>query len=145
MHDPGRGAPLCKVQFRDPYRYRKITETFIAVEGNYTGQSIYCGKKGTSQKNFMCLLGFINVCLSPSSLFSAQLEIGNCVPVGVLPEGTVICSVEEKPGDRGKLAKTSGNYASVVAHNPDTKKTRIKLPSGSKKTIMSACRALVGE
>lgn len=46
MHDPGRGAPLAKVVFRDPYRYKLKTETFIATEGMYTGQFIYCGKKG---------------------------------------------------------------------------------------------------
>lgn len=50
-----------------------------------------------------------------------------------MPEGTIVCAVEEKPGDRGKLAKASGNYATVVAHNRDTRKTRVKLPSGSKK------------
>jgi ribosomal protein L2 len=30
IHDPGRGAPLAKVQFRDPYRYKLRNETFIA-------------------------------------------------------------------------------------------------------------------
>merc|ERR1712168_655252 len=87
IHDPGRGAPLAKVQFRDPYRYRMRTETFIATEGMHTGQFLYCGKK-------------------------AALQIGNILPVGVMPEGTIICNVEEKSGDRGKLAKTSVNYAS---------------------------------
>ncbi len=46
IHDPGRGAPLAKVSFRDPYRYKLKTETFIAAEGLYTGQFVYCGKKG---------------------------------------------------------------------------------------------------
>merc|ERR1712071_354661 len=35
-HDPGRGAPIAKVQFRDPYKYRKVT-----------GQFIHAGKKAT--------------------------------------------------------------------------------------------------
>jgi large subunit ribosomal protein L8e len=30
IHDPGRGAPLARVTFRDPYRYKLHTETFIA-------------------------------------------------------------------------------------------------------------------
>lgn len=55
-----------------------------------------------------------------------------------MPEGTIVCAVEEKPGDRGKLAKASGNYATVVAHNRDTRKTRVKLPSGSKKVHAQA-------
>ena len=55
-----------------------------------------------------------------------------------------MCCLEEKTGDRGKLARASGNYATVISHNPDTKKSRVKLPSGSKKVIPSANRAIVG-
>ena len=50
IHDPGRGAPLAKVAFRDPYRFKKRTELFIAAEGIHTGQFIYCGKKGKGLK-----------------------------------------------------------------------------------------------
>lgn len=46
IHDPGRGAPLAKVQFRDPYKYKLKNELFIAPEGLHTGQFLYCGKKG---------------------------------------------------------------------------------------------------
>lgn len=69
---------------------------------------------------------------------------GNVLPVGTMPEGTVVCNLEEKTGDRGRLARASGNYATVIAHNPDTKKTRVKLPSGAKKVIPSNNRAMVG-
>ena len=55
-----------------------------------------------------------------------------------------MCNVEEKSGDRGKLARASGNYATIIAHNLDARKTRIKLPSGSKKVVPSANRAQVG-
>ena len=78
----------------------------------YTGQFVYCGKK-------------------------AHLSIGNVMPIGHMPEGTIVCNLEEKTGDRGKLARASGNYATVIAHNPDTKKTRVKLPSGSKKVVFT--------
>jgi len=37
IHDPGRGAPLAKVVFRDPYRYKHRSEYFVAVEGLHTG------------------------------------------------------------------------------------------------------------
>merc|ERR1739849_28280 len=113
IHDPGRGAPLAVVHFRDPYRYKIRKELFVAAEGMYSGQFVYCGKK-------------------------AQITIGQ------MPEGTIVCNLEEKTGDRGKLARASGNYATVIAHNPDTHRTRVKLPSGSKKVIPSANRAMVG-
>jgi len=41
-------------------------------------------------------------------------------------------------------AFSEGNYALIIAHNPDTGKTRVKLPSGSKKLIPSTNRAVIG-
>jgi large subunit ribosomal protein L8e len=119
VHDPGRGAPLAVVHFRDPYRFQHRAETFIAAEGMYTGQYVYCGKR-------------------------AQLQVGNILPIGRVPEGTIVCNVEQKTGDRGKLARASGNYATVVAHDSEKKRTRVKLPSGAKKVLPSNNRAMIG-
>ena len=44
----------------------------------------------------------------------------------------------QKAGDRGALARASGDYAIVVSHNPEAGITRVKLPSGSKK-VPSVC------
>jgi large subunit ribosomal protein L8e len=76
---------------------------------------------------------------------AAVLQIGNILPIGAMPEGTVVCCIEEKTGDRGKLARTSGNFGTIISHNPDTKRSRVKLPSGAKKVVPSANRAMVGE
>jgi large subunit ribosomal protein L8e len=118
IHDPGRGAPLAHVQFNNPYKYRKDHQLFIATEGMYTGQFVFCGKK-------------------------AQLTPGNVLPLSVMPPGTIISNVEEKLGDRGSLARASGDYAQVISHGEDGK-TRVRLPSGAKKVVVSACRAQVG-
>lgn len=119
IHDPGRGAPLAHVVFNSPYKYKKVTETFIANEGMYTGQFIYAGK-------------------------NAALTVGNVLPLASVPEGTVVSNVEEKAGDRGALGRTSGNYITVIGHNPDEGKTRIKLPSGAKKVVSSHSRGMIG-
>jgi len=119
IHDPGRGAPLAQVAFRNPHKYKQDNELFIAAEGMYSGQFIYAGK-------------------------NAQLSVGNVLPVGGLPEGTIICNLEEKVGDRGGLARASGKFATVVGHNTDTGLTNVKLPSGKKKSVSSDCRAMIG-
>jgi len=106
VHDSGRGAPLAEVDFRHPIFYRHDKHLMVAAEGMYTGQFIHCGKKAT-------------------------LTIGNVLPVGQMPEGTVVCNVEQRAGDRGCLARASGAYAIIVAHNPDAGITRVKLPSGA--------------
>lgn len=38
-----------------------------------------------------------------------------------------------------------GNYATIVSHNPEGGKTKVKLPSGAKKTLASTNRAMVGK
>jgi len=38
-----------------------------------------------------------------------------------------------------------GNYATIVSHNPEGGKTKVKLPSGAKKTLSSSNRAMIGE
>lgn len=99
VHDPGRGAPLARVDFREPVRYKHRKELFVAAEGMYTGQSLYCGRR-------------------------AALSVGNVLPLAALPEGSVVCNVEERVGDRGALARASGDYAIVVSHNSDAGTTR---------------------
>jgi len=47
-------------------------------------------------------------------------------------------------GDRGTFAKASGTYVTVIGHSEDGAKTRIRLPSGSRKTIGGKCRCSVG-
>jgi len=106
--------------FRDPVRYKQQKCLTVAAEGVYSGQFVYYGKK-------------------------ASLSIGNVLPLANMPEGTIICNVESKAGDRGTLARCSGDYAIVVAHNPDSGITRIKLPSGAKKVVPSTCRATIGQ
>lgn len=119
IHDPGRGAPLAQVVFRDPYRYKLNKELFPAIEGVYTGQFVYCGK-------------------------NARLDIGNVLPLNSCPEGTVVSAVEGKTGDRGTIAKASGTSCIIVGHSDDGKKTRLRLPSGARKTVPSAARCIVG-
>ncbi|EGR34703.1 large subunit ribosomal protein 2, putative [Ichthyophthirius multifiliis] len=119
LHEPGRGAPLVKVDFKDPYRYKHNKEYFIAAEGQYSGQYVYCGLK-------------------------AGISVGNVLPINKIPEGTVVCNVEEKVGDRGAYSRASGTYATIIGHSEDGSKTRIRLPSGCRKTINGDCRATIG-
>jgi large subunit ribosomal protein L2 len=112
LHDPGRGAPLALVRFEDG------EECYTVVpEGVYVGQQIQMGGK-------------------------SYVDVGNILPVGKIPEGTMVCNIELKPGDGGKIAKSSGSYATVVAHT--SQGTLIRLPSGKTKYISDHCRATIG-
>ena len=112
LHDPGRGSPLASIKL-------ETGETYYTVvpEGTYEGQATQIGGK-------------------------AVADVGNVLPLGKIPEGTMVCNIELSPGDGGKLARASGSYATVVTHTPDG--TILKLPSGKTHYINDLCRATVG-
>jgi len=112
LHDPGRGAPLALIRLEDGQKFYTL-----APEGLFIGQPIEIGS-------------------------NAAIEIGNVLPVGKIPEGTMICNIELRPGNGGKLVRSSGAYASIVAHTAEG--TIIKLPSGKTSYIHDSCRATIG-
>jgi large subunit ribosomal protein L8e len=87
---------------------------------------------------------FVRSFFTSLSITAAKVAIGNVLPLGEIPEGTSICNIEAKVGDRGKMCRASGDYAIVITQDADKGVTRIRLPSGSKKTVINRCRAMIG-
>lgn len=112
VHDPGRGAPLAFVRFQNG-----VTCYTVTPEGVFKGQQVSLGGK-------------------------APTEVGNIIPLGKIPEGTLVCNLELRPGDGGKMAKSSGAYATVVGHTPQG--TMVRLPSGRTRYVNDYCLATIG-
>ncbi|GAI33034.1 unnamed protein product, partial [marine sediment metagenome] len=85
-HEPGRGAPLAYVEFEPGSGFYSS-----AIEGTYVDQEITVGP-------------------------NAPLQVGNVLPLGSIPEGTMVCNIELRPGDGGKIARSSGSFGTVIAH-----------------------------
>ncbi len=111
-HDPGRGAPLMLVRFD-----KGVSCYTVAAEGVFVGQKVSLGGK-------------------------ASVEVGNVLSLGKVPEGTLVCNIEIKPSDGGKLARSSGAYTTVVGHTPQG--TMIRLPSGRTRYVNDYCLATIG-
>jgi len=112
LHDPGRGSPLAYVELEGSESYYSVVP-----EGVREGQTVEFGEK-------------------------ASVNVGNVIPIGGIPEGTVICNLELSPGDGGSLARSSGSSATVVSHTPDG--TMVKLPSGKTRYVNDLCLATIG-
>lgn len=119
FHESGRGAPMCEVVFKNRIKFGLLKYRWVCVEGLNTGMYIECGK-------------------------TAPLKPGNLLPLSACPEGTVISTIERHPMDRGRIARATGCSGMVVGHSDDGKKTRVRYPSGTRKTLHSHCRAVIG-
>jgi len=73
---------------------------------------------------------------------SVAPELGNSLPLSVIPMGTIIHNIELKPGKGGAMARSAGAYAQLVAR--DSKYATVKLPSGEMRLVLVTCVATVG-
>ncbi|MCD6331889.1 MAG: 50S ribosomal protein L2 [Bacteroidales bacterium] len=69
-------------------------------------------------------------------------EIGNSLPLGEIPLGTIVHNIELRPGQGGAMARSAGAYAQLVSK--EGRYVIVKLPSGESRKILTTCRATVG-
>ncbi|KAA2218442.1 MULTISPECIES: 50S ribosomal protein L2 [Maribacter] len=69
-------------------------------------------------------------------------EIGNALPLGEIPLGTIISCIELRPGQGAVMARSAGTFAQLMAK--DGKFVTVKMPSGETRLVLSACMATVG-
>jgi len=72
----------------------------------------------------------------------ADIQIGNAMELGNIPEGTVVHNVELSPGKGGQLCRAAGTSAQVLGK--EDKYVIVRLASGEMRKILQTCRATIG-
>ena len=73
----------------------------------------------------------------------AEIRVGNCLPLSVIPVGTQVHNVELKPGKGGQMVRSAGTSAQLMAK--EGKYATVKLPSGEMRLLPIECRATIGQ
>jgi large subunit ribosomal protein L2 len=74
---------------------------------------------------------------------AADIKIGNALPLANIPLGTVIHSIELQPGQGGKLVRSAGVSAQLMAK--EDAYAQVRMPSGEVRRILVVCRATIGQ
>jgi large subunit ribosomal protein L2 len=72
-----------------------------------------------------------------------DIRPGNALPLRSMPTGTTVHSIELRPGQGGKMVRSAGNSAQLVAKEGG--KALLRLPSGEMRRVPEDCRATVGQ
>ena len=72
----------------------------------------------------------------------ADIQIGNAMELGNIPEGTIVHNVELSPGKGGQLCRAAGTSAQVLGK--EGKYVIVRLASGEMRKILQNCRATIG-
>ena len=71
-----------------------------------------------------------------------KVDRGSLLPLGEIPDGTLVSNLEVNPFDGGRLVRAAGTGALIVAHAG--REVTVQLPSGAFKVFLATCRAQVG-
>lgn len=85
----------------------------------------------------------LNVGMKVSSGPNAEIKPGNALPLGNMPIGTMVHSVEIVPGRGAQMIRSAGAAAMVLARDGDL--VQLKLPSGEIRVFLASARATVGQ
>ena len=74
---------------------------------------------------------------------TAEIKVGNCLPLANIPVGTQIHNIELYPGKGAQLVRSAGNSAQLMAK--EGKYATLRLPSGEMRMVPIDCRATIGQ
>ena len=74
---------------------------------------------------------------------TAEVRVGNCLPLQNIPVGAEIHNIELYPGKGGQLVRSAGNSAQLMAK--EGKYATLRLPSGEMRMVPIICRATIGQ
>ena len=111
-YDPNRSANIALINYVDGEK-----RYILAPKGLEVGMEIISGEE-------------------------ADIKVGNALPMGNMPEGTVIHNIEMQPGKGGQIARSTGVSAQILGK--EGKYVTVRLASGEVRKLLSVCRATVG-
>lgn len=112
-YDPYRTAFICLVKYEDGER-----RYILAPQGITVGTVIVSAE-------------------------NAPLKMGNRLPLKNIPVGYQVHNIELRPGQGGKLARSAGSYAEVLAN--DEGHTDLKMSSGEIRKVLWSGYATIGQ
>jgi large subunit ribosomal protein L2 len=111
-YDPNRTANIALLHYADGEK-----RYMLAPQGLRVGQTVISGER-------------------------VEPDVGNAMPLATMPQGMVIHNIEMQPGRGGKLVRSAGLAARLIAK--EGKYAVVELPSGELRRVLLACRATIG-
>ncbi len=112
-YDPNRSARIALLNYEDGEK-----RYILAPLGLNVGQKVMSGE-------------------------SVEIRPGNTMPLRLIPAGTFVHNIEMKPEAGGKLARSAGSGAQIVAK--EGAYVHVRLPSGEVRLLPRDCKATIGQ
>lgn len=145
-HDPGRSAHIALIQNKKT----KERTYIIAADGMRAGDIIYSYRAGIPKE----LLDAMGGVVDPGILAARTAHRGNCLPLHMIPVGTVVYCIASSKAGGAKFCRSAGTYGTVMAREEETlddgtkrvvgKHVQVRLQSGEIRKVDKEAVATIG-
>src|SRR6266496_752330 len=138
----GHKQKIRNVDFKRHKRGMEATVTAIEYDPRRTARLALLQYKDGEKRYILAPVG-IKVGAKVLSGPSAPPEVGNCLPLKIVPVGLPIHNIEMIPGKGAQMVRTAGGAATLMSR--DENYAQIRLPSGEIRLVHEDCYATIGQ
>lgn len=95
------------------------------------------------EKRYIIAPNGLKIGATVSSGTTAEINVGNALPLRNIPVGTTIHNIELRTGQGARMVRSAGNAAQLLAKDGDW--AQIRLPSGEVRRVHLSCVATIGQ
>jgi ribosomal protein L2 len=121
-YDPGRSAHIALLTEEATGRKSYI----VAADGMRAGDVVQSYRAGIPKD----LLDSMGGVVDPGILAAKTCWRGNCLPVHMIPVGTVVYNVGSRPNGGAVFCRSAGTYATIVSKDEETREDGTKVMTG---------------
>lgn len=134
--DPGRSGHIALVTNEASGKKTYI----LAADGVRAGDTVQSYMAGVPAELMAAMGGKID----PGMLAAKTCWKGNCLPLHMVPVGSIVHAVGSKADGPAVFCRSAGTYASIVAKDERTKTVVLKLQSGEVRRVSRWAPATIG-
>lgn len=112
-YDPGRTAHIALLRSKDTNKLSYI----IAADGMRAGEVVQSYMSGIPEDLWKSMGGTVD----PGVLAARTAWRGNCLPLHMIPVGSLVFNLGLRVGKGGQLCRSAGTYATVIAKGSDSR------------------------
>lgn len=135
-YDPGRTSHIALLKNNQTGKLSYI----IACDGLRAGDVVESYRQGIPED----LLREMGGKVDPAILSVRTAQRGNCLPISMIPIGSIVHNVGITPVGPAKFCRAAGTYARIISKTPEKKKAIVRLQSGEHRYVSLEACATIG-
>lgn len=134
--DPNRSGHIALLKNKESGNFSYIT----APEGTRAGDTVQSFLNGIPQN----IIDEFHGQTDPAMLAYRLCRKGNCLPMWMIPVGTVIHAISTEPHGKAKFCRAAGTYGRLIGKEPAKNKAIVRMQSGEERYVHLKASATIG-